>query len=94
MCKFCSRPRKEARHLARCIIVSLHEEEISAWVHNGYYVLKHNDTGIIVSAKDGSVSDGSYCIWMPFLQRLRLRRAARQRAIQITHNNFFKCQDE
>lgn len=88
MCgKLCSHPRRFARHLANLVIVSLHEEEMSAWKVTGN-VVKH-ESGIAVSTHTGEMfCDGE--IWMPLFQRWKLRRAARQRAIMIAHNNFFK----
>ena len=89
MGKLCSHPRKYARHLANCLIISLHEEEMTAWVANGY-ILEHVSSGISVSSKTGDVWIDDDIIWMPFFQKWKLRRADRQRAIQMTTNHFFK----
>ena len=85
-----SHPRRKARILANALIESLQSETV-VWEHSGPrgdYTLMHT-TGIVVCAKTGHVFDtGGHAIWMPIFQRFRLRRAARQRAIEMTQNNF------
>ena len=85
-CKLCSHPRVYARKLANCLIISLHEEEMTAWRITGE-VIKHEADGIAVSTKDGKVYDNGE-VWMPFFQRWKLVRAARQRAIMIAQKDF------
>jgi hypothetical protein len=85
---------KAARNLANCLIISLYNDEMSAWIHTDAYELKHNDTGLIVNAKTGNIFDGFHPVWMPIIQKIRLRRAARYRTIQIAHDNFYKCSEK